>query len=145
MDKVEIYTDGSCLNNPGRGGTGIVLKYKDNFKFISEGYKLTTNNRMELQAVIKILIHLKEIDQRSENVEVFTDSKYVQQGISQWILKWKQDNWKRGNKEVLNVDLWKELDRLNQSGIEWKWVKAHNGNRWNEYVDDLARKCAETV
>ena len=135
------------MKNPGAGGyAGVILdEHENKISQVSGAECKTTNNRMELQAVINILIQLKEIDSRPENVEVFTDSKYVQQGISQWILKWKQDNWKRGNKEVLNVDLWKELDSLNQSGIEWKWVKAHNGNRWNEYVDDLARRCAETV
>lgn len=145
ISKYIIYTDGSCLKNPGAGGyAGVILDEQENkISQVSGAEDKTTNNRMELQAVIKILIQLRDIDQRPDNVEVFTDSKYVQQGISKWILKWKQDNWKRGKKEVLNVDLWKELDDLNQSGIEWKWVKAHNGNRWNEYVDDLARKCAE--
>jgi ATP-dependent DNA helicase PIF1 len=145
--KYIIYTDGSCLRNPGSGGYAGVILDSDNNK-ISQVFgsdHKTTNNRMELQAVIKVLIQLKEIDPKPGSVEVFTDSKYVQQGISEWILKWKQNGWKRGSKDILNIDLWKELDELNSPVIEWKWVKAHNGNQWNEYVDNLARKCAETV
>ncbi len=135
--KLQIYTDGSCNPNPGPGGWGAVFLFKGKKSEICGGQLDTTNNRMELTAVIEALRHLNE----RRSVEVFTDSQYVQLGISQWIHSWKKSNWKRGKAgSVKNVDLWKELDRLNQfHDVKWHWVKAHSGTPWNEYVDQLAK------
>lgn len=137
---VDIFTDGSCLGNPGPGGYGAVLKYKSNVKELSQGYQLTTNNRMELLAPIVALASLKEPCQ----VVITTDSQYVRQGITQWIDKWIKNNWKTsGKKPVKNVDLWKLLYKENQRhNVTWKWVKGHSGHPENERCDDLARDAA---
>ena len=149
-NKYFIYTDGSCLNNPGHGGYAGIILDKENNKIdeISGGELQTTNNRMELQAVIEILKRFKNFKKvhKQLKAELFTDSRYVQKGISEWISKWRKNNWKTANKkEVKNLDLWQKLDFLNSNEISWEWIKAHNGNKWNEYVDDLARKCAEGI
>jgi ribonuclease HI len=138
---VEIYSDGACLGNPGRGGWGAVLLYKGHEKKISGGERETTNNRMELKAVIEALKALK----RSSEVVVYTDSKYVQNGITEWIFGWKKNNWRSASKKpIKNVDLWQELDfEALKHNIEWKWVKGHNGNHYNEIADVLARDAAE--
>ena len=137
---VDIFTDGSCLGNPGPGGYGAVLKYKSNVKELSQGYQLTTNNRMELLAPIVALASLKEPCQ----VVITTDSQYVRQGITQWIDKWIKNNWKTSAKKpVKNVDLWKLLYKENQRhNVTWKWVKGHSGHPENERCDDLARDAA---
>jgi ribonuclease HI len=137
---VDIFTDGSCLGNPGPGGYGAVLKYKSNVKELSQGYQLTTNNRMELLAPIAALASLKEPCQ----VVITTDSQYVRQGITQWIDKWIKNNWKTSAKKpVKNVDLWKLLYKENQRhNVTWKWVKGHSGHPENERCDDLARDAA---
>lgn len=131
-----IYTDGSCSGNPGPGGWAAIIKYQDTEKEILGGEKLTTNNRMELLAAIKALDCLKE----KCNIEVFTDSKYVKKGITEWIHSWKKNGWKNSKKEpVKNSDLWKKLDEfMICNNIEWKWVKAHSGIEMNERVDKLA-------
>jgi ribonuclease HI len=139
-DKIEIYTDGACSGNPGNGGWGAVLLYKHHKKEIYGGQKDTTNNRMELQAVIEAL----KIVKKTEPIIVYTDSKYVQNGISEWIFSWKKNGWKTAaRKPVKNMELWQELDvEAARHKIEWKWVKAHAGNHFNEMVDELAKKAA---
>ena len=137
---IEIYTDGSCLTNPGNGGWAAIIKNDGNIKKISGSEKETTNNRMELLAPINAL---KEIDTNSQ-VIIFTDSQYVKLGITEWINKWITNNWQTSKKEdVKNKDLWIELYNLNKSlDVKWNWVKAHAGNPMNEEVDLLAKQAA---
>ena len=140
---VTIYTDGSCLDNPGPGGWAAILRYGDSEKVISGGEKGTTNNRMELTAAIMALESLT----RSAPVEIYSDSKYVQNGITKWIDGWKRNGWKTSAKKpVLNKDLWQRLDAANrQHEISWHWVKGHDGDELNERCDDLAREEAERM
>jgi ribonuclease HI len=135
---VEIYTDGACSGNPGPGGWGALLRFGDREKELNGGENPTTNNRMELMAAIAALEALK----RPCKVELYTDSKYVQQGISQWLAGWKARGWKTAAKEpVKNQDLWERLDRaLGDHTISWLWVKGHAGHVENERVDQLARE-----
>ena len=142
LKQISIYTDGSCLGNPGPGGYGIVLKYKKQTKELADGFTLTTNNRMELLAPIIALEVLKVPCQ----VILTSDSQYMRQGITQWIHGWKRKGWKTASKApVKNVDLWQQLDKLNaQHQVDWRWVKGHSGHRENERVDDLAREAAES-
>ena len=135
--KVIIYTDGACSGNPGKGGWGAVLKYGEITKQISGYSDLTTNNKMELQAVIEALKLLK----KRCDVEIFTDSVQVKDGITKWINSWKMNNWKTSKKEpVKNKELWIELDNLrNQHNINWNWVKGHADDEINNIVDKLAR------
>ncbi len=137
---IKIYTDGSCLSNPGNGGWAAIININGEIKKISGNEKNTTNNRMELMAPIKALknINLKD------PIEIFTDSKYVKNGITEWINTWVLNNWKTSKKEnVKNKDLWLELHKLNQSlNVKWNWVKAHAGDPLNEEVDMLAKKAA---
>ena len=137
---VEIYTDGSCLGNPGPGGYGIFMLYNGHEKEMSQGYTLTTNNRMEMLAAIVALESLT----RPCEINLTTDSQYVKQGIESWVANWKKRGWKTSAKKpVKNVDLWKRLDEAcNRHTITWKWVKGHSGNKYNEIVDDLARDAA---
>ncbi|GAB0112402.1 MULTISPECIES: ribonuclease HI [Pseudoalteromonas] len=137
---VEIYTDGSCLGNPGPGGYGIFMIYNGHEKEMSQGYKLTTNNRMEMLAAIVALESLT----RECEVNLTTDSQYVKQGIESWITNWKKRGWlTSAKKPVKNVDLWKRLDKAcSEHNVTWKWVKGHSGNKYNEIVDDLARDAA---
>ncbi len=136
-DVIEIYTDGACSGNPGPGGWGAVLLYKEHKKEISGAEKETTNNRMELKAVIEALRAVKKIE---ANIIVYTDSKYVQNGIGEWIHSWKKNGWKNAaRKPIKNVDLWQELDEESvRHKIKWVWVKGHNGNKYNEIADQLA-------
>ncbi|EHR1013229.1 ribonuclease HI [Vibrio parahaemolyticus] len=138
---VEIFTDGSCLGNPGPGGYGIVLRYKDVEKTLSKGYTLTTNNRMEMLAAVVALQTLKE----PCRVTLTTDSQYVRQGITQWIHNWKKRSWKTADKKpVKNADLWQALDKETaRHQVDWHWVKGHAGHRENEICDELARTAAE--
>ena len=134
--KFKIYTDGACSGNPGKGGwAAIILDGKDQSS-ISGSENKTTNNRMELMAPI---MALKKIKNKSEIV-IYTDSRYVKDGITEWIKKWKLNNWKSSNKKpVKNKDLWLKLDNSCQRhNISWKWVKAHAGNKFNNLVDELA-------
>ena len=137
MKQVEIFTDGSCLGNPGPGGIGILLRYQGHEKTLSQGYFQTTNNRMELRAVIIALQRLKEPCQ----VQLHSDSQYMKNGITQWIFSWKQKGWKTANgKSVKNQDLWQQLDsEIRRHQIEWCWVKGHAGHRENEICDELAK------
>ncbi len=138
---VEIFTDGACKGNPGPGGWGALLRYGKTEKELCGGERLTTNNRMELLAVIRALESLK----RRCAVKLHTDSQYVQKGISQWIINWKKRGWKTADKKpVKNEDLWRELDQLAaQHRIEWIWVKGHAGHDGNERADALANKGCE--
>jgi ribonuclease HI len=141
LKKIEIFTDGSCLGNPGPGGYGAILRYKKNELTLSGGYILTTNNRMELMAAI---VALERLTQPCE-CKLYTDSQYVRNGISQWIFNWKKNGWLTANKKpVKNVDLWQRLDRvLQKQQVEWIWVKGHAGHLENERCDQLAREAAD--
>ena len=141
MSKIEIYTDGACLGNPGRGGWGAVLLYKEHRKEIFGNEMDSTNNRMEMRAVIESLKSLK----KPSEITLFTDSKYVMDGITKWIFGWKKNGWKSADKKpVKNIDLWQELDaEVARHEITWTWVKGHSGNHFNEIADELARSAAE--
>ena len=143
MKKIELYTDGSCLGNPGAGGWAWVLKFGDYCKPGAGEVLHTTNNRMELYAVLR---GLREIKDPSIPVEVFTDSKYIVNGFGGWLAAWKDKGWKNSsNKTVKNKDLWEALDEEVKRfrKISFTWVKAHNGHEWNEWADELARTGAE--
>lgn len=135
---VSIYTDGACKGNPGVGGWGALLECGDREKELFGGDAATTNNRMELTAVIRALASL----QRSCVVDVYTDSQYVKNGIETWIHAWKRNGWKTSDKKpVKNADLWRELDALVvQHKVQWHWVKGHNGHPGNERADALANR-----
>ncbi|PPR79256.1 MAG: Ribonuclease HI [Alphaproteobacteria bacterium MarineAlpha2_Bin1] len=137
MDKIKIYTDGACSGNPGPGGWGAVIIFENNVNEIFGFEEDTTNNRMELVAVIK---SLQCLDSEGE-IEIYTDSTYVMQGITKWINSWKKNNWLNASKkQVKNEDLWKKLDTLSsEKNINWIWVKGHSGNKWNDKADHLAR------
>ena len=135
--RFRIYTDGACSGNPGKGGwAAIILDDKLNQTNVSGSENKTTNNRMELTAPI---MELKRIKKKSEII-IYTDSKYVKDGITDWIKKWKLNNWKNSNKKsIKNKDLWIKLDNSCQKHkVNWKWVKAHSGNKYNDLVDKLA-------
>ena len=143
--EITIFTDGACSGNPGKGGWGAVLLYQDNEKHLSGSEKLTTNNRMELTATIKALEYCfkEEGKQPSlKEIEIFTDSTYVKDGITVWVKTWEKNNWKTADKKnVKNVDLWKKLKELSKfNTIEWIWVKGHSENPMNELADQLAKK-----
>ena len=134
--RVVIYTDGACRGNPGPGGWGAVLEYRDRRKTLQGFAADTTNNRMELTAVIEALRALN----RPCEVELVTDSQYVKQGISEWIDNWKRNGWRTaGRKPVKNADLWRQLDEeAGRHRITWRWVRGHAGNEGNELADQLA-------
>ena len=136
---IKIFTDGACSGNPGIGGWGAVIII-DNAEslFLNGGEKVTTNNKMELKAAINSLKYFK----KPETIEIFTDSKYVKDGIEKWIKNWKINGWKTASKKpVKNKELWIELDlQITKHTISWKWVKGHAGEKNNEKADDLARK-----
>ena len=138
---IKIYTDGSCLNNPGNGGWAAIININNEVKKISGSVKDTTNNKMELMAPIKALQTIKE----KQPIEIYTDSQYVRLGITDWVHKWIKNNWLTSKKEaVKNKELWIQLYDLNKSHeIKWIWVKAHSGNIINEEVDLLAKQAAE--
>ncbi|WP_296052792.1 ribonuclease HI [uncultured Alteromonas sp.] len=142
QQSVHIYTDGSCLGNPGPGGYGAILIYGKHRKEISEGFTLTTNNRMELLATIEALKLLTKPCQ----VELTTDSQYVKNGINQWIHNWRRNGWRtKDKKPVKNADLWQALDEaIKPHEVNWHWVKGHSGHPENERCDDLARNAAES-
>ena len=138
---IKIYTDGSCLNNPGNGGWAAVITFNNEVKKISGSVKDTTNNKMELMAPRKALQIIKE----KQPIEIYSDSQYVKLGITDWVHKWIKNNWLTSKKEpVKNKELWIQLYELNKSHkIKWIWVKAHAGNILNEEVDLLAKQAAE--
>ncbi|MEY4652672.1 MAG: putative ribonuclease [Pseudomonadota bacterium] len=143
MNPIEIYTDGACKGNPGPGGWGVLLKAGGTEKELFGGEPATTNNRMELMAVIQALTALK----RPCDVTLFLDSQYVLKGITEWLPGWKAKGWRTAGKQpVKNVELWQQLDALVQQGghrIDWRWVRGHNGDPGNERADALANRGVE--
>ena len=136
-DTVVLYTDGACSGNPGPGGWGSVLMYRGHRREMSGGEDQTTNNRMELMAVIKALEALK----RPCNINLHTDSTYVMKGMTEWLEAWKRRNWRTADKKpVKNVDLWQRLEQaMGRHEVEWRWVRGHSGDTENERADELAR------
>lgn len=143
MKHVMIFTDGACRGNPGPGGWAALLRYGEREKTLSGAETNTTNNRMELMAAIQALNTLRE----ACIIELYTDSQYVQKGITEWLPQWKKRHWKTaGNKPVKNADLWQELDKqASCHQISWHWVKGHNGHLENELVDALANKAIDRL
>jgi ribonuclease HI len=138
-DIVELFTDGACSGNPGPGGWGVVLRWQGHEKELSGGERATTNNRMELRAVIEGLNALT----RPMRVAVYTDSQYVQKGITEWLPGWKRRNWRTADKKpVKNEDLWRALEEAaaRHARVTWHWVRGHDGHAENERADALARK-----
>ena len=141
---IKVYTDGACKGNPGPGGWGVYIQSNEDEKELYGGSPETTNNQMEMQAALEALKHLKDED---EVIELYTDSNYLRQGITEWIHKWKKNNWKTAAKKpVANRDLWIEISDLNEEmTVEWNWVKGHAGDPGNERADELANIGAESV
>ena len=141
--KTEIFTDGACRGNPGPGGWGAILRYGDTEKRLNGSAAVTTNNRMELLAAIEALAALT----RPSEVQLTTDSKYLQDGITKWVAKWKLNGWKTSNKQVVkNKDLWERLDKLAMiHTVDWHWVKGHSGHRDNELADQLANAAIDKM
>ena len=137
---IKIYTDGSCIGNPGKGGWAAIIIINDKKTQITGSQKNTTNNQMELLAPIKALNKIP----RGSKIQIFTDSKYVKSGITEWIHNWKKNGWKTANKQsVKNKELWTELDLLTEKfEIKWSWVKGHSTDKLNNEVDLLAREAA---
>ena len=140
---IKVYTDGSCLGNPGNGGWAFIVINEKDISYRAGFERNTTNNQMELMAAIKAIEFLDKYN----DINLNTDSNYVRQGITNWILNWKRNNWKTSTKKaVKNRELWERLDNLNVSkNIIWSWVKAHNVDEFNNQVDQLARQAAETL
>jgi len=138
---VKIFSDGSCLGNPGPGGYSSIVQYSTYEKIFSSGFYLTTNNRMELMGIIIALESLK----KPLNIQISTDSQYVRKGILHWIQNWKKKGWKTSKKNtVKNIDLWIRLEiALNLHEVTWIWIKSHSGNKKNEICDYLARNSAK--
>lgn len=138
MKHVEAYTDGACRGNPGPGGWGVVLHFEDRVKELSGGEMQTTNNRMELTAAIRAL----EALQQPCRVDIYTDSTYVRNGITEWLPNWRRRNWRTAAKKpVKNKDLWQRLDALaSEHDVRWKWVRGHAGHAGNERADALANR-----
>jgi ribonuclease HI len=144
MNRIIIYTDGGCRGNPGIGGWGVWLRYGDHDKKLQGAQQDTTNNRMELTAAIKALEAIKS---SNITIDLFTDSKYVMTGISEWIKNWKAKGWKTTHKKpVKNIDLWQRLDALNnQHNVVWHWVKGHSGDKGNDMADALANLAMDKI
>ena len=140
-DIIKIYSDGACSGNPGKGGWGAVLLYKNHQKKISGFNEHTTNNQMELKAVIEALKSIK----KNIQIAIYTDSLYVKDGITQWIMEWKKNGWRNAKKKpIKNIELWQELDLLVVNHqITWHWVRGHSGNKYNELADLLAREAID--
>ena len=138
---IKIYTDGSCIGNPGPGGWAVIILDNKNEKIISGKKNNTTNNQMELLAPIKALSNFN----KKKSFIIFTDSIYVKEGITKWIGNWKKNNWKTSKKKpVKNQKLWKKLDELVKfHDVKWEWIKGHSANIYNNLVDELARKAAK--
>lgn len=137
-DIVEIFTDGACKGNPGPGGWGVLLRWREHEKELCGGEAQTTNNRMELRAIIEAIRAIKG----KRRLKIHTDSRYVEQGMTAWIFGWRRDQWAKAKaKNIKNLDLWQELDQLAQGqDIEWAWVRGHDGHADNERADALANK-----
>ncbi len=140
---INVYTDGSCLGNPGNGGWAFLIEEEKDIRYRAGFEKNTTNNQMELIAAIKALEFLNKYN----HITINTDSNYVKKGITNWIFNWKKNNWKTSTKQLVkNRELWERLDNLcEKKNISWCWVKAHNTNEFNNQVDELARKAAESL
>ena len=138
---IKIYTDGSCIGNPGAGGWAAIILDGKNEKIISGNKNNTTNNQMELLAAIKALSNFN----KKTSFKIFTDSNYVKDGITKWIKNWKKNNWKTSAKKpVKNQELWKKLDKLVKlHDVKWEWIKGHSTNIYNNLADELAKKAAE--
>lgn len=143
MSEVVIYTDGACRGNPGPGGWGVYLQYGDHQKELWGGEADTTNNRMELTAVIEALVAIK----RSCDIVIYTDSEYVRKGMTEWLENWKAKGWRTSaRKPVKNADLWQHLDQLAaDQRIDWRWVKGHSGDPGNERADALANRGLDEI
>ena len=141
---IKVYTDGACKGNPGPGGWGVYIQSNDEEKDLYGGNPETTNNQMEMQAALEALKYLKDKD---EVIELYTDSNYLRQGITEWIHKWKLNNWRTAAKKpVANRQLWIEISDLNEKmNVEWHWVKGHAGDPGNERADLLANLGADNV
>lgn len=141
---IKVYTDGACKGNPGPGGWGVYIMFNNEEKDLYGGNPETTNNQMEMQAALEALKYLKDKD---EIIKLYTDSNYLRQGITEWIHKWKLNNWRTAAKKpVANRDLWIEISDLNEKmNVEWNWVKGHAGDPGNERADQLANIGAENV
>jgi ribonuclease HI len=141
---IKVYTDGACKGNPGIGGWGVYIKTSDYEKDLYGGSHETTNNQMEMQAALEALKYLKD---KNELIELYTDSNYLRQGITEWIHNWKRNNWKTAAKKpVANRELWIQISDLNDKmNVEWHWVKGHAGDPGNERADQLANLGAENV
>ena len=141
---IKVYTDGSCRGNPGPGGWGVYIQLNDEEKDLYGGNSETTNNQMEMQAALEALKYLKD---KNEVIELYTDSNYLRQGITEWIHKWKLNNWRTAAKKpVANRDLWIEISDLNEKmNVQWNWVKGHAGDPGNERADQLANLGADNV
>ena len=141
---IKVYTDGACKGNPGPGGWGVYIKSNEDEKEFYGGNPETTNNQMEMQAALEALKHLKDKD---EVIELYTDSNYLRQGITEWIHKWKKNNWRTAAKKpVANRDLWIAISDLDEEmTVQWNWVKGHAGDPGNERADELANIGAESV
>tara|TARA_Y100001960_G_scaffold321050_1_gene395004 strand:- start:2932 stop:3378 length:447 start_codon:yes stop_codon:yes gene_type:complete len=143
--EIKIYTDGACVGNPGPGGWAAVILFDNKKKELFGGEKLTTNNRMELTAAIKALEYCSNEEKQQlslKQIQIYTDSNYLKEGITIWINKWEKNNWKTSDrKNVKNIDLWKKLrefEKVNQ--IEWTWIKGHSNNPMNDLADKLAKE-----
>lgn len=143
MKHIIVYTDGACRGNPGPGGWGALLRYNDNEKILSGAEAHTTNNRMELMGALKAL---EALEQKCK-IDLYTDSQYVQKGMSEWLAGWKKRNWiKADRKPVLNADLWQKLDKeAHRHEVSWHWVKGHSGHPENDLVDEIANKAIDTL
>src|SRR3990167_3644252 len=143
MKKVMIYTDGACRGNPGPGGWGALLRYGHHEKILSGAEQLTTNNRMELSAAIHALVALRT----PCKIELHTDSKYLQQGVTVWLSQWKKNSWKKSDKKaVKNADLWQLLDQeAHRHEVSWHWVRGHSGHPENDFVDRVANQAIDKL
>ena len=141
---IKVYTDGACKGNPGIGGWGVYIKTSDYEKDLYGSSRETTNNQMEMQAALEALKYLKD---KNDLIELYTDSNYLRQGITEWIHKWKKNNWRTAaRKPVANRELWIQISDLNEKmDVEWHWVKGHAGDPGNERADQLANLGAEDV
>jgi len=141
---IKVYTDGACRGNPGPGGWGVYIQLNDEEKDLYGGNPETTNNQMEMQAALEALKYLKD---KNDVIELYTDSNYLRQGITEWIHKWKLNNWRTAAKKpVANRDLWIEISDLNEKmDVHWNWVKGHAGDPGNERADQLANLGADNV
>ena len=143
MKHVLIFTDGACRGNPGPGGWGVLLRYGQQEKILSGAELHTTNNRMELMAAISALAALTE----PCKIDLYTDSQYLQKGVSEWLAGWKKQNWvKRDKKQIKNKDLWMILDEaVSRHFIKWHWVKGHSGHPENDFVDEVANRAIDSL